>query len=327
MQRRDFVPLLLVPLIMTAAWAPVGSPSTWLTLTIAGLAMGMIIFVMTSGLTLIFGLMHILNFGHGVFVTLGAYLAAWLLAMLPSWTQSPSVLLNVGAIIAAMVGSLGFVACAGWVFERLIVRPAARHPLKVILTTMGGMIIGEELIKSVWGTDPIQLPLPNGLVGSYLVGGAIVEKYRLLAALFGLAVFGALYFVLQRTRVGLLIRAGVQNREMVESLGYKIRHLFTGVFIAGCALAGIGGVLWGLYEQAITPQIGASTLVLAIIVVVIGGLGSTSGCLIAALLVGLVENYVSFLAPKVSLMTTVGLMVVILAWRPQGLYPLSKEGP
>jgi branched-chain amino acid transport system permease protein len=146
-----------------------------------------------------------------------------------------------------------------------------------------------------------------------------------LATGIGLVVFAALAFTLNRTKIGLLIRAGVQDREMVESLGYRIRRLFVGVFVAGSALAGLGGVLWGLYQQIVTPQIGAQVNVLLFIVIIIGGLGSTLGCFVGALLVGLMANYTGFLAPKVALFSNIGLMVAVLLWRPQGLYPVTNR--
>jgi branched-chain amino acid transport system permease protein len=119
------------------------------------------------------------------------------------------------------------------------------------------MIIGEELIKVIWGPAQIPLPLPDGMRGSLYFGDAAVEKYRLMAVVVGLAVFGVLSWVLSRTKIGLLIRAGVQDREMVEALGYRIKRLFIGVFVVGSALAGLGGVMWGLYQQTVTPQMGA----------------------------------------------------------------------
>jgi branched-chain amino acid transport system permease protein len=213
----------------------------------------------------------------------------------------------------------------GWAFERVIVRPVYGLHLKQILITMGGMIVGEELIKVIWGPQQIALPLPEVLRGSFLVGDAAVEKYRVLATAVGALVFVALVYTLSRTKIGLLIRAGVQDREMVESLGYRIRRLFVGVFVAGSALAGLGGVLWGLYQQIVTPQIGAQVNVLLFIVIIIGGLGSTLGCFVGALLVGLMANYTGFLAPKVALFSNIGLMVAILLWRPQGLYPVTNR--
>ena len=140
----------------------------------------------------------------------------------------------------------------------------------------------------------------------------------------GALVFGGLLWVLTRTKIGLLIRAGVQDREMVESLGYRIRVLFIGVFVVGSALAGLGGVMWGLYQQNVTPQMGAQVNVLIFIVLIIGGLGSTSGALIGALLVGLMANYTGFLLPKAALFSNIALMMAILLWRPQGVYALGK---
>ncbi len=188
---------------------------------------------------------------------------------------------------------------------------------------MGGMIVGEEIIKVIWGPQQQPLPLPEGLRGAFVMGDAAIEKYRVLAVVIGLLVFAVLAWVLSRTKLGLLIRAGVQDREMVESLGYRIQRLFIGVFVAGSALAGLGGVMWGLYQQSVTPQIGAQVNVLIFIVIIIGGLGSTLGCFVGALLVGLLANYSGYLAPKVALFSNIGLMVAILLWRPQGLYPVS----
>jgi branched-chain amino acid transport system permease protein len=165
----------------------------------------------------------------------------------------------------------------------------------------------------------VPLPLPAGMRGTILLGEAAVEKYRLLAVIVGLAVFGLLAWTLARTKIGLLIRAGVQDREMVESLGYRINVLFIGVFVAGSALAGLGGVMWGLYLQNVTPQIGAQVNILIFIVLIIGGLGSTGGALIGALLVGLLTNYAGFLAPKAALFSNIALMMAILLWRPQGV--------
>jgi branched-chain amino acid transport system permease protein len=187
------------------------------------------------------------------------------------------------------------------------------------------MIVGEELIKVIWGPQQVALPLPEALRGAVILGDAAVERYRLLAVAIGLVVFVALLWALNRTKVGLLIRAGVQDREMVESLGYRIRRLFVGVFAAGSGLAGLGGVMWGLYQQSVTPQIGAQVNVLIFIVIIIGGLGSTLGCFVGALAVGLMANYTGFLAPKVALFSNIGLMVAVLLWRPQGLYPVTNR--
>ncbi|HEU5296350.1 MAG TPA: branched-chain amino acid ABC transporter permease [Burkholderiaceae bacterium] len=316
--------MLLVAAIALVALPLIGSPSTWLTLTIAGLAMGMIIFIIASGLTLVFGLMDVLNFGHGVFIALGAFIATSVMGGMTVWAGDSGVAQLI-AVFCAMVVAFAAAAALGWAFERVIVRPVYGMHLKQILITMGGMIIGEELIKVIWGPQQIPLPLPDVLRGAFLLGDAAVEKYRVLATGIGAVVFIALAYTLSRTKIGLLIRAGVQDREMVESLGYRIRRLFVGVFVAGSALAGLGGVLWGLYQQNVVPQIGGQVNVLLFIVIIIGGLGSTLGCFVGALLVGLMANYTGFLAPKVALFSNIGLMVVILLWRPQGLYPVTNR--
>ena len=317
----DWKPLVLLAALMAVGLPLVGSSSIWLTLTVAGLAMGFIIFVIASGLTLVFGLMDVLNFGHGVFIALGAFVATSVMGGLAAWDGWWSLL----AIFVAMVVAMAVAGAVGYAFERLIVRPVYGLHLKQILITMGGMIVGEELIKVIWGPLQIPLPLPELLRGSFQVGEASIEKYRLLAVAIGALVFALLVWTLNRTKLGLLIRAGVQDREMVESLGYRIKNLFVGVFVAGSALAGLGGVMWGLYQQNVTPQIGAQVNVLIFIVIIIGGLGSTLGCFIGALLVGLMANYTGFLAPKVALFSNIGLMVAILLWRPQGLYPVTNR--
>ncbi len=321
----DWKPLALVPALALLAFPLIGSGSTWLTLTVAGLAMGMIIFIIASGLTLVFGLMDVLNFGHGVFIALGAYVATSVLAGMGDWTTSAELWRNLVALLLAMTVGMMVAGAVGVAFERVIVRPVYGQHLKQILITMGGMIIGEELIKVIWGPQQIALPMPEALRGSLLLGDASIERYRVVAVLVGVAVFALLAWTLSRTKIGLLIRAGVQDREMVESLGYRIRRLFVGVFVVGRALAGLGGVMWGLYQQSVTPQMGAQVNILIFIVIIIGGLGSTGGALIGALLVGLMANYTGFLAPKVALFSNIALMVAVLLWRPQGVYPVTNR--
>jgi branched-chain amino acid transport system permease protein len=323
--KRDWLPALLVLALIGVGLPLVGSFPTWVTLTIAGLAMGLIIFIIASGLTLVFGLMDVLNFGHGIFITLGAFLATTVLGLLSDWSDSESLLTNLALVFVMMLAGMIAASIVGVIYERLIVRPVYGNHLKQILITMGGMIIGQELVKMVWGPDAIPLPLPNGLKGAIVVGDAVIEKYRLLAVVIGLVIFATMTWVLKRTKIGLLIRAGVQDREMVESLGYRIGRLFIGIFIAGSALAGMGGVMWGLYQQNVTASIGADVNVLIFIVIIIGGLGSTTGCFTGALLVGLLANYTGFLAPKVALFSNILLMVLILMWRPQGLDPVAKR--
>jgi len=321
----DLKPLLLVPVIALLALPLVDSFDTWLTLSVAGLAMGMIIFMMASGLTLVFGLMDVLNFGHGVFIALGAFVATSVLSGMVDWTQSQELWRNLVAVGVAMMVAMVASAFIGLAFERFIVRPVYGQHLKQILITMGGMIIGEEIIKVIWGPLQIALPLPEAMRGSLLWGDASLEKYRLMAVVVGLIVFALQAWTLSQTKVGLLIRAGVQDREMVEALGYKIRRLFVGVFVVGSGLAGLGGVMWGLYQQNVVPQIGAQVNVLIFSVIIMGGLGSTGGALIGALMVGLMANYTGFLLPKLALFSNIALMAAILLWRPQGVYPVANR--
>ena len=321
----DVKPLALIVVLALAAWPLVGASSTWLTLTIAGLAMGMIIFIAASGLTLVFGLMDVLNFGHSLFIALGAFIATTIFGAMAGSAAAASVASNLAVIAVAMLAAMALAGTIGLAFERVIVRPVYGQHLKQILVTIGGAIIGEELIKVVWGPAQIALVPPEALRGSILIGEASVEKLRLVSVVVGLVVLAVLLYTLNRTKIGLLIRAGVQDREMVESLGYRIRRLFVGVFAAGSALAGLGGCLWGMNQQIVVPQIGGQVNVLLFIVIIIGGLGSTVGCLFGALLVGLMTNYVGFLAPKVAMFSSIGLMVAVLLWRPQGLYPVVNR--
>ena len=323
--KRTHIPLLLVPALMLLALPCIGSLPAWVTLTVAGLAMGMIIFVIASGLTLVFGLMDVLNFGHGAFIAVGAYVAAAVMLPLTGLMASDSLLANLGALVPAVLAAMLAAGLLGFAFERVIIRPVYGQHLKQILITMGGMIVAEELIKAIWGAQQIALPLPGSLKGAFVIGEAAIEKYRVLAVCVGLAVFLAMLWTLKRTKIGLLIRAGVQDREMVEALGYRIRRLFVGVFVAGSALAGLGGAMWGLYQQNLTAAMGAQVNVLLFIVIIIGGLGSTTGCFVGALLVGLMANYTGFLAPKVALFSNILLMTAILLWRPQGLYPVTNR--
>ena len=320
----DWKPVALLIGVMLLAVPLMGNASNWLALTVAGLAMGFIVFIIASGLTLVFGLMDVLNFGHGVFIALGAFMATTVMGGLAGFADAGAAQ-AVAAVFVAMLVAMAVAAMLGLAFERVIVRPVYGLHLKQILITMGGMIVGEEIIKVIWGPLQIALPLPQPLRGAWFFGDAAIEKYRVLASIVGALVFVVLAWVLSRTKVGLLIRAGVQDREMVESLGYRIRRLFVGVFVAGSGLAGLGGVMWGLYQQAVSPQIGAQVNVLIFIVIIIGGLGSTLGCFIGALLVGLMANYTGFLAPKVALFSNIALMVGVLLWRPQGLYPVTNR--
>ncbi|MDE3175730.1 MAG: branched-chain amino acid ABC transporter permease [Pseudomonadota bacterium] len=312
----------LTPLIVALVAAPlIGSFSTFATLTLASLAMGAMLFVMASGLTLAFGLMDVLNFGHGAFIAIGAYVGAVIYGLAPHG----SLALDLGVFAAALVAAAIVCGALGFVFEKLLIAPIYGRHLEQILITIGGSIVIEQLLLALFGAEPLDLATPAAFRGSLALGEIAVEKYRLVALGLGLILFVGQLLVLGRTRIGLLIRAGVENREMVEALGYRIDRLFVGVFMAACALAGVGGVLWGLYQSQARAGMGGELLVLVFIVVIIGGLGSVTGCFIGATLVALIANYAGFLAPKLALVSNIALMAAVLLWRPRGLYPLGAR--
>jgi branched-chain amino acid transport system permease protein len=323
--KRDIAPVLL-PVALALAMIPlIGSTSSWVTLTVASLAMGMMIFIMASGLTLVFGLMDVLNFGHGAFIAVGAYVATLVLLPLAGSAQAESLWLNLAVLVPAALLSMAVSGALGLVVERVLILPVYGQHLKQILMTTGGLIVAEQTLYALWGPQIIPLPLPTSLRGSVIIGDVAIAKYRLLTMLVGLVVFAAIQLVLNRTKIGLLIRAGVENREMVEALGYRIRRLFLAVFMTGSGLAGLGGVMWALYREQVHASIGDELTVLIFIVVIIGGLGSIGGCFIGALLVAMVANYGGFLVPKLALVSNILLMVAVLMWRPRGLYAVTSR--
>lgn len=315
----------LLPVALAAiAFVLIGAPSSWVTLTIAGLSMGMMVFLMASGLSLVFGLMDVLNFGHSAFISFGAFVAASVLAAFGGWLGGDSVFLASLALGLALLAAIAFGLAAGLFFETVIIRPVYRDHLRQILITMGALIVSEQLILAIWGGTPVTVPRPEFLNGAWILGDVSIEIYRVFAFGLGLAVFISLIVLLNRTRIGLLIRAGVENREMVEALGFKVNRLFIGVFMLGSALAALGGAMWAGYETLITPALGGEMMIVVFIVVIIGGLGSIEGTLLGAIIVGLTANYIGYLAPKLALASNMILMMAILMWRPSGLRPAVK---
>jgi branched-chain amino acid transport system permease protein len=319
---QHWAPYAVTPVLMLAVLPAMGL-SAWVTLTVAGLTMGMMLFLVASGLTLIFGLMEVLNFAHAAFVTVGAYVTVSVLRPLGGWTADPSLTLNLVALLVALIAAAAASGALGYVFERVIIRQVYGAPLRQILITIGALTVIEQLVIVVWGPEAIPLPKPASLRGSIFLDASSIETYRLFALFVGLAVAAAMHLVLTRTRIGLVVRAGVEDREMVQALGYRIRRVFVGVFIAGTALAGMGGMMWGQYQTVVTSQIGDGMIILVFIILIIGGLGSVGGCFIGAILVGLASNYVGFLAPKLALGSNILLMALILLWRPRGLFPVA----
>jgi branched-chain amino acid transport system permease protein len=314
---------LVLPLFMLAA-LPFMNVSTWLTLTVAGFAMGMMLFLMASGLTLVFGLMDVITFAHGAFISLGAYVATDVVAALPKLAASSSWIAALAVLGAALVAAIVLTGVAGWIFEIVIIRRVYGSHLRQILITVGGLIVAQELLVAVWGANPIPIAKPLAMQGSVVIFGAAIEIFRLVAVALGLAVFAGLEFILSRTRLGLMVRAGVENIEMVEALGFRVKNLFVAVFVAGCALAGVGGVMWGIYQGLVTTAIGPEMMILVFIILIMGGMGSVGGAFVAAVLVGLMTNYSGFLVPRLALGSNILMMVAVLLWRPRGLFPLVR---
>ena len=318
-----------VALVVGLALLPLAAiePRVYLTLTIAGLAMGMLIFLVAAGLTLIFGLMDVLNFAHGALFSWGAYAGFTALVLLNrelGWAEAPSVGLNALVLLAAVAAAVAVGLVLGVVVERVIVRPVYGRHMFQILITLGATIVLEELIRIGWGPNDQVMPVPFTFQGSWDLADVIVLRFPVVAIVLGLAVYAAVALVLRRTRVGLIVRAGVENGEMIQVLGHDIHRYFTGVFAAGSALAGVGGLMWAMFSQSVRPGMGGEQLIFAFIVVIIGGLGSVSGSLLGSLIVGLSYNYVAFLLPKAAIGVTMALMVVILLLRPSGLFGSGK---
>jgi branched-chain amino acid transport system permease protein len=312
----------IVPAVMLAGLALMpGTP--WVTLTVAGVAMGVIVFMAAAGMSLVFGLMDVLNFAHGAFITFGAFVAASVFAALGAWARADALPLNLAVVAAALVAASIVAGAVGWFCERVIIRPVYRAHLKQILVTIGALIVAEQIVPVIWGGVPVAVPRPETLKGAFLLGDVAIEKYRVLCIAVGLVIYAAMYAALARTRIGMVIRAGVANREMVQAMGYRIDALFVGLFVAGSALAGFGGVMWAAYNELITASIGNQMMILVFIVIIIGGLGSIPGTFTGALLVGLTTNYVGYLLPKLALGSTLLLMVLVLLWKPRGLFPAS----
>lgn len=279
-------------------------------LTVNGLATGMLIFLLASGLTLIFGLMSVLNFAHGGLFAWGAFSGVWFYSVTNSFT-----LALIGAILTGAV--LGFIT------EKLIIAPVYGNLVQQILITLGFMIVLSEMLKVVWGPNQIAAKVPPALSGSWEFGDILIIKYRLFIIIIGFIIFGIFQYILKRTKIGLIVRAGVLNKEMVEALGINIKRVFLLVFMTGSALAAFGGALMAPYSGVVYAEMGMDFAILAFIVVVIGGMGSFPGSLFAAILVGLAGSYMAYYVPDLSLAVNMILMVIVLIFRPQGIFQVK----
>lgn len=286
--------------------------STVIVLTATGLGLGALYFLIASGLSLIFGLMRVLNFAHGAILAVGAYLGWWAATLVGG---SSGVRMAVAVVVGVLAG-----AALATVVELALIRPLYQREIAQVLVTVGLGLAVIALVSGIWGTDPKPFPVPHWMVTTVRVGGASIPHGRLVTILVGLLVLAGFLVFLRGTRYGLVVRAGVENRSMVTALGIDVRRAFTLVFALGGGAAGLAGALAGVYFGSITPALGASLLIYAFIVVVIGGLGSVTGSAIAAAVVGLVQQFANYYAASgLGDLSVVLLLAVVLLVRPQGL--------
>ena len=297
---------------------------TYLTLTIAGLAMGMLLFLIASGVSIIFGLMDVLNFAHGALFAWGAYVGFSVFGRLREWVEAESVLQNFGVFLVAILAAMVAVAVLGIILERVVVRRVYGNHLFQILITFGATIVLVELIRVFWGPNDEVMTVPQTFRGNWDIFDIIVAKYRVICIFIGMAVYTVIQLILKKTKIGTIVRAGVENLEMVQAMGHNIFLLFTGVFAVGAALAALGGLSMSIFSLQVYPDMGSTFLLFAFIVVIIGGLGSITGSLVGALIVGLSYNYVAYLVPWAAAGVNIIIMIIILLIRPTGLFPAGK---
>jgi len=298
--------------------------TTYLTLTIAGLAMGMLLFLIASGLSIIFGLMDVLNFAHGALFAWGAYVGFSVFRTLTNWVQAPSALQNLAAFLIAIMAAMAAVSVLGIILERVIVRRVYGNHLFQILITFGVTIVLVELIRVFWGPNDEVMAVPLTFRGNWDIFDVIIQRYRVICILIGIIVYTGIQTILKKTKLGTIVRAGVENREMVQAMGHNIFLLFTGVFAVGASLAALGGLAMSIFSLQVYPDMGSTYLLFAFIVVIIGGLGSVTGSLVGALIVGLAYNYVAYLVPWAAAGVNILIMIVILLIRPTGLFAAGK---
>jgi branched-chain amino acid transport system permease protein len=288
--------------------------STFVLLTITGLGVAAMYFLIASGLSLIYGLMGVLNFAHGLFLTVGAY-ATW-------WAEIH--LTGIGSVTARYFVSVAIGLAVGALFatlvELVLIRPLYRRHIEQVLVTVGLALAGTALVQGIWGQDSRPFVTPSWMNDTTTVLGAHVPNDRWVEIAAAVIVLALIETFLRRTRYGLIVRAGVENRAMVTALGIDVRKAFTLVFALGGVAAALAGALSNVYFGSVVPERGTTLLIFAFIVVVIGGLGSLTGSAFAAILVGLAQQYANYyVGSSIGDITVVALLGVILLVRPRGL--------
>lgn len=287
--------------------------------------LGLLLFLLASGLTLIFGIMDFINLSHGSFYMMGAYFCG-------------SVVARTGSFLAGVITGLVGVFVLGALIEWFIARKLYKKDhLDHVLVTFGLILVMDTLVHLIWGPSGLSIPLPHMLNGQIVIGTIVFPTYRTLIIVGGLAVAAILYLLVARTRLGMLIRAGASNRDMVESLGINIDRLFLIVFAIGAAMAGFAGILIAPITEA-TIGMGNDIIIIAFVVVIVGGIGSVKGAFYAALIIGVIDTmsrsylddflkllmepqFAETAAPAISAMLVYILMAAVLAFKPSGLFP------
>lgn len=284
--------------------------STLVLLLITGLGLGALYFLVASGLSLIYGLMGVLNFAHGAFLGLGAYAGYEVTRAVGATTWGGFVLgMVAGVVVGAAVAALT---------ELVLVRRLYERHIEQVLVTVGLGLALVALSSGIWGTDPVTVTGPAWLDQVSVVAGARIPHNRFVAIGAAALVLVAIVLFLRFTRYGLIVRAGVENRAMVQALGIDVRKAFTLVFAIGGAAAGLGGVLASQYFENVSPHLGPSLLIYAFIVTVIGGLGSLTGAAIASVAVAVIQQLVNYYWGYGDFAVVLALAVVLLV-RPRGL--------
>ena len=273
-----------------------------------GIQYGFLLFLVASGLTLIFGIMGIINLAHGSFYMIGAYLGFWFTGL-------------TGNLFTGILLALPVSLAVGYLVERFAISQLyARDHLYQVLLTYGLILIANESQRILWGSDVHSVPIPQMLSGSIqLTGNQAYPVYRLFISVACIAIALGMYWVIQKTRLGMTIRAGASNREMVQILGINVDRLFAIVFSMGVTLAALAGML-AAPVNTVYPGIGDNILIISFVVVVIGGIGSIKGAFIGAMLIGLADTFGKVLLPEMASMVVYALMAGVLIWRPQGLF-------
>lgn len=294
--------------------------STVVLLLATGLGLGALYFLVASGLSLIFGLMDVLNFAHGAFLTVGGYAAWWASVHLP-WAASGG-----WGFLAAVAFGTAAGTVAALLVELLVIRPLYGHHREQILVTVGLSLAVPALVQGIWGADPLTFPRPDIAQGTVGVLGAAVPRDRLLLVAVAAAVLAGLLLFVRRTRYGLIVRAGVEDRAMVTALGIDVRTAFTLVFAIGGAAASLAGALGGLYFGVVTPTQGVSLLIFAFIVVVIGGTASITGCAAASVTVAMIQQFANYYTVAgLGDIAVVAVLAAVLLARQGGLTKKTAE--